>query len=164
VEATVPEHELAARVVSDPLSPAMLAPMYGFCAGICALSATDVSDTSPLVTATHEVIRSTLRLIASLGDPEDPPLYSAAVRVALDSYSDRTCNTALIARRLRVSDRSLQLAFQAKGTTVSAMLRGVRSAAAKRIMREQPRLTKVRVAELAGFGSVDALDRALRAA
>lgn len=152
-----------ASVSPTPLPSALLAPMYAFAANLCALSLTDIDDFSPLESAAEEIARSTVRLIVGLPERRSPSLFSTAVELILDEYPDRALNSARLAERLKVSSRTVQLAFQAEGTTVSGTIRRVRAAAAARIAREQPELRRARIAELTGFGSVDALERARNA-
>lgn len=162
VHTVMPDYETAAASITGPLSSALLSPMCSFVAGLCALSTSEVTDASPLRSAAEEIVRSTLRLIASTDEAGEQSLYGAACRLILNEYADQSFGIAELAERLQVSTRTLQAVFKTENTTVSATLREVRGAAARRVLREQPRLTKSKVARLAGFGSVDALDRALR--
>lgn len=163
VHTVLPDCETAAVSTTGPLSSALLSPMYSFVTGLCALSTTEVKDASPLRSAAEEIVRSTLRLIAATDGVGEQSLYGAACRLILNEYTDPSFGVAELARRLKVATRTVQATFQAEHTTVTATLREVRGAAARRVLREQPRLTKAKVAKLAGFGSVDALDRVLRA-
>ncbi len=162
VQSSVPEYKEAVLTVTDPVSCTLLAPMYAFIAGTCALSVDDVSDASPLISASREVIRATLDLIMNTGRADSRSLYGEAMRMILAEYTDPSFGVNQLASALNVSTRTMQASFRAERATVSGALREVRAAAASELKRRNPRLTRAQLAQGAGFGSVDALDRAMR--
>lgn len=71
-------------------------------------------------------------------------------------------NVHSVSEHLRISQRALQVAFAAEGSTVSAELRRARAMTAARLRRTHPKMPHAHRAHLAGFASPSALYRALR--
>lgn len=162
VDIALPDYKISALTLTDPLPETLLAPTYAFVMGVCSLSARDVKDVSPLVSASEEVVRLVLHLIGTTGLSGGDSLHAAAVRILLTEYRNSTFTIHDLASRLSVSPRTLQAVFKKEHTTMTATLREIRATAAKALKQEQPRLLRAEIAKMVGFGSVDALDRALR--
>ena len=146
---------------SEVPDPALLAPSIMFLAGLCRISTTIPFDGSPLRLAAREVARSViLQIIGDSGGRVG--LFSRAMELIVAEHADPRLSVNVVAQRLGVANRTLQLAFSAEGTTVGAQIREVRARAALRLHSSNPALTYAAISRAVGFGSESALYRALR--
>ena len=159
----VPEIVLPTSTRRDPnpLDADLLSPLLMFMVGMCRISTASLDDAAPLRAASREIAAALLTQI--IGESSRPrSLFARAMELLLANYTDPNLHVDAVADRLGVSTRSLQLAFSAESTTVSAQLRDVRVRAARRLRTGNPELTQAGIAHAVGFGSSSALYRALR--
>ncbi len=145
----------------DSVDPSLLAPAVMFMAGLCRISLNASQDTSPLRLASEEIARSLIsQIIGDLGMKVG--LFARAMELIVSDYADPRLSVNVAAARLGVASRTLQLAFNAEGTTVGAQIRLIRARAALRLHATNPVLTYSSISRAVGFGSESALYRALR--
>jgi AraC-like DNA-binding protein len=89
-------------------------------------------------------------------------LFARAMELIVTEHADPRLSVNVVAHRLGVASRTLQLAFSAESTTVGAQIRDVRARAALRLHTTNPGLTYAAISRAVGFGSESALYRALR--
>jgi AraC-like DNA-binding protein len=151
--------------VSSPL-PALddrvLDPLLGLLSGSCVAAnehpaaARDVGEA--LYALASSVLLTTFGQLAFA----DRSLYALAVEYAAQHQADPDLNVAQAARFLEVSPRTIQQAFQERGTCFSHHLRRLRTETAMRMRASRPDLSLGEVARRCGFGSLSSLSRALR--
>ncbi|MFF3026691.1 helix-turn-helix domain-containing protein [Microbacterium sp. NPDC057944] len=139
----------------------VLAPLLSFSARLCALSDMPAIDVGPLQGAAEEVARAMARLIAGPVS-ESKTIYDLAVAVIARDCAEARLDTALLAERLGVSSRTLQVAFQHNGVAVASELRRARVRLALQLRRANPVMTSAAIAKAAGFGSTDSFSRAMK--
>lgn len=148
----------------DPVTPVpagLLAPLFSFMRTVCAISIKETELIAPLETAATEVARSLVRVIAD-GVPADLSLFTQTMRVIAREYSRTHLSATALATAIGRSERTLQAAFAAEGTSVMREVRAMRARASLEYLRAKPRATTAEVASAVGFGSVSSLSRALR--
>lgn len=146
---------------APPLEWPVVAPFYAFVKALCATSPRSPEAGTALAVAARAMVRE---LVAIAAQEHEAPssLVGAARLIIRDDFADSRVSVSSIARRLRVSPRTLQAAFTDEGTTVSGELRSARIVAARLIKDANPRMPARELAASAGFGSVSAMTRALR--
>jgi AraC-like DNA-binding protein len=139
----------------------LLAPLLAFVMQACAISDRSGTGIAALSSSALEVARSLAQLMFSDGlAPRS--LHGRAMEIIASEHSDPDLSPQRLASRLGVSTRSLQLEFQARGTTIRDAIREVRVATATRLRSDHPDLVSAEVARRSGFGSAATLFRALR--
>lgn len=157
--------DIALPVISsqepEPADPTLLTPAIMFLAGLCRISLGASTDAAPLRVAAQEIARSVIQQV--IGDQGGKVgLFARAMELVVAEYADPSLSVSVVAQRLGVASRTLQLAFSAEGTTIGAQLRMVRARAALRLHSSNPALTYSAISRAVGFGSESALYRALR--
>lgn len=143
------------------LSEESIAPFLLFAARMCNIRVDARSDHSALSISAEEVARALTRVI--LGASANPPtLFHRCVDVLLHEYHDARLDVRTVAARFGVSVRTVQMTFQQQNTTFASELRKIRARAARVIRLSNKDLSRKDLADACGFGSVSALDRALR--
>lgn len=149
------------RFDPSPADPTLLTPAVMFMAGVCRISTSSPSDASPLRLASRQIARTLIAQI--IGDVSRPAgLFARAMEIIVADHFEPGLTVAVIAERLGVATRTLQLAFTAENTTVGAQLREVRAREALRLHAGDEALTYAAISRAVGFGSESALYRALR--
>ncbi len=148
-----------------PLSMRRMTPLYTLLRTFIATPPSDGTDHHHLTQTLPAIIDSVVEAIAQ-GSPAfpTPTLSRRARRFVDENYTNATLTTASVAAGLGVSARTLQAAFAAEQTTLSAELREVRTRAVRRIQEEHPHIPLTNIAAMCGFSSVSAMYRSLRAA
>ncbi len=146
-----------AGVADEVFGPAAL-----FGAGVCGLSAADVPDGDLLRAVAEETARAVVQLAGGVRVAGERTLYGAAIALIRSGFDSPTLTSETLAENLGVSLRTLQSAFRAESRTVAGVIRQARAVGAVRLRHEQPQLSQARIAALAGFGSVDSMQRAVR--
>lgn len=137
-----------------------LAPMLRLVGSLCSAPIKSKEDAAPLHGVANEVARSLVRGLAA-EQLRPRTLYDRAIALIAADQTNPKLSVSDIADRLDVSLRRLQQAFEEHGTSVSAELRRLRTAAAVETRRRNPELTFREIAAATGFGSVSTLRRAL---
>lgn len=107
-----------------------------------------------------DVFRALVRLAYQDSDATLDLTERARQEMMLD-ISNPELNAELLAPKLGVSPRQLQLEFQRSGTTVQRELRRLRAAGAMQVKRENPSIDIETLAKVYGFGSTSTLYRAM---
>ncbi|WP_198147927.1 AraC family transcriptional regulator [Microbacterium sp. XT11] len=152
---------VASSYEDEPADTSLLSPSVMFMAGLCRISTSSPYDASPLHMAAREIAKSVVTQI--VGDARNRVgLFARAMELIVAEHPDPRLSVTIVAQRLGVASRTLQLAFSAEGTTVGAQIRDVRARAALRLHTTNPGLTYAAISRAVGFGSESALYRALR--
>lgn len=151
----------ASQRIDRAVDRSVVAPSVMFMAGLCGISTSAADAAAPLQAAAEQVVLSLL-LQAIGGVVEPASLFVRAMELIVMEHTDPRLTVSGIAQRLGASERTLQAAFNAEGTTARAQLRDVRIRAAIRLHTQNYGLSYSAISRAVGFGSESALYRALR--
>lgn len=146
---------------ADPVPDGILAPLHAFAVTICSISLEETSRIAPLEAAATDVARALAEVMVD-GATAAPTLFAQAMQVIVRDHAQQRLNAGSLARTLGRSERTLQAAFAAEGTTPTRELRATRARAAHELRRRTPHATADEISRIVGFGSASSMTRALR--
>lgn len=154
--------QLESSIMASGISWPRLAPLYNFIATTASASISVEGDENMALFSVVREVLSTLATLLLEGVSTAPTLYDRATTHLRRHFSDSNTNVDSLADALGVTPRKVQAALAENGTTVTLMLRGLRTAEAQRVRTELPELSPDKVAEMTGFSSLSTMYRALR--